>query len=80
MKTTICVKCRHHNGADPTDQWYKHLCLHPALERTSEVDPVTGLTGYAKRNDLGGVHITAENHPNCRDHNHGNCTHFEAKQ
>lgn len=75
--TTICVKCKHHNGAQPQEAWYNHKCLHPLEKRPIEVDPVTGIQVYAVKNSLGLVSITDESSPYCRDINQGNCPMFE---
>lgn len=77
---TVCVNCRYHNGALPEDSTWDHRCLHPSVSRHKEQDPVTGLMGYAHKNDLGGVSILngEENaHPYCRSLNNGNCSMFE---
>jgi hypothetical protein len=79
MAKTICVDCKHHNGANPSDAWHTHLCLNPLVQRHEEQDPVTGLIGFGIKNSLGKICIISEKYPNCSDYNHGNCDMFEPK-
>lgn len=76
---TICIHCRHHNGASPEDPWYNHFCQHPELKRPKEQDPVTGRWGYAIRNDVGNIVMVEEPYPYCRSVNKGNCPYYESK-
>ena len=78
---TVCVNCKHHNASDQSsprrDCFYNHFCEHPTCERPKEQDPVTGLIGYASRNDLGQVSIGDQRFPYCRGINRGNCELYE---
>ena len=76
---TICVDCVHHNGATMEEAWYAHYCQSLEVRLVADIDPVTGVKGYAKRNDLGTAYLTDTPYPFCRDVNRGNCPHYESK-
>lgn len=78
---TICINCiNHYEKPDSRniDVWYNHFCRSPEVARTEEQDPVSGKIGFADKNDLGGIYITDEQFPYCRDINHGNCQHYQS--
>jgi len=77
---TVCIKCSWHNGASTADPWHDHHCLHVEFQKHQEQDPVTGKIAFTGKNDLGQSYFCDDKHPYCRDHNHGNCEHFESKQ
>ncbi len=78
---TICVKCEYHEVKENFNQhmWYNQICMAPEVERTPDIDCVSGIQGYSEKNSLGMSYVTSEKHPNCRDINHGNCPHFKKK-
>ena len=76
---TICVKCQFHKGPRKGGSWHEHKCAHPETQLTQEQDPVTGITGYAEKNDLGRVYLTDNPLKDCRDINHGNCQYYEPR-
>ena len=83
MAKTICVQCKHHEGIEDghrTDCWYNHFCKHPETLLIRDIDPVTGVEGYAKVNSLGTPYLTDSPFPYCRDINHGNCPRYERRQ
>jgi hypothetical protein len=77
---TLCKDCKFHrhivrNPSAP-EVWYNHYCAASPLPET--VDPVTGATGYASRNDLGRDIIVDEPYNYCREINDGNCHLFQS--
>lgn len=76
---TICIDCRHHNGAKTKDAWHAHLCLHPDHALPEVIDPVTGVIRFEAKNELGKTIYVDNSCPPCRDVNNGNCPLFEPK-
>ena len=74
---TICVECAHCVKTDPAPIWYNFRCS--ALPQEGERDPVTGIAGYPRINDLGGTYYDSCPYPYCRDINKGDCPMFEKK-
>lgn len=67
MTQTICVDCKHHNGADQNQSLQWHVCLRPELKKPVALHPVTG------RKLPGGS-------PPCSEVNKdGNCEWYEPK-
>lgn len=79
MSKTVCMNCRHHNGADQKSAWFNHKCLAPDNQKQEEQDPVSGLIMFSGKNSLGVFYMDDQKHPFCRDHNRGNCEHYEGK-
>ena len=79
MAQAICASCMHSrhiikNRAAP-NVWYNWFCS--AAPREATVDPVSGESGYAGKNDLGGNYVTEDPWEYCRNINtNGQCRMF----
>ena len=67
---SFCVTCVHNRKENLV--WHKQRCQHPDLIRRKILNPITGIITY--------LTTEIEKYPLCRDVNHGNCLHYEAKK
>ena len=83
---TICTNCRWHKnihdsndaGRDSDADW-NNICTEPSLEAQLSIHPVSGKRGYMRKNDLGGIYLCQEKHPNCAAVNKGNCAFYQER-
>ncbi len=70
----ICRDCKHLIGGN--GGIWTYLC--GKAERIPIIDPVTGESGFAAKNDLGGSYVTSDQYENCKTINTtGECKMFE---
>ena len=77
---TICMYCKHHNGAKLSDPWFEHICRQPDLQRQEQEDPVTGGRRWVGPVYDGHTTYFSEPEPCCREVNFGDCGFFERKK
>ncbi len=83
----ICIKCRHRVLRDPHTSRrycdYNLLCAAFDDELVPCLDPVLGVEGYSRTNDLGGFIFYEDKgdaRPQCRSKNPtGECVRFEER-
>ena len=75
----ICRDCEHFFQRG--DVWYDMFCGCPKVEKKESVDPVTGITVYVSKNDLGRSAGDSQKRPYARDINtDGACQYYQHRR